>query len=183
MIYDKITEMKSKNPELKFRGSKNIMRFENRLLKKRSIESKLKLLTINDLYKNYDEFKFYHKTELEKKVFKYSLKDINEITVSNLESNLQISKNYFGKRWFNKYCETLGAYTLSRVDDKASIKEILINIEGNYDAVTRKRVSRIFKIIDESKHFFNVVMKDNGFIKSNVALYNELKTKFYKEVA
>ena len=71
MIYDKIKEMKVKNPKAKIRTKINVMRLENRLLKKRKIESSLKFKTLGELYKNYDELKHFHKIEVEKKIFKY----------------------------------------------------------------------------------------------------------------
>ena len=75
-IYDKITEMKSKNPQLKFRGNRNIMRFENRLLKKRAITTKLKFSTVSELYSNYNELKSYHRKEVINKVFKYNFDEL-----------------------------------------------------------------------------------------------------------
>src|SRR5690606_19935351 len=95
-IYDKISEIKSKRPGLKFAAGKNIMRIENRLLKKRSIESKLHLIKLDDIYKNYDLLKAFHSEQINSKVFKYSNDEFNGLVADNIKTKLINSRKIFG---------------------------------------------------------------------------------------
>ena len=125
MIYDKIKEMRVKKPNLKFRSKINVMRLENRLLKKRKIESSIKFKTLGELYKNYDELKHFHKKEVEKKIFKYSYDEIETLTENDLREKFINAKKLYGKRWFNGYCFNFGVYTISKIVDLYFMKDMV----------------------------------------------------------
>lgn len=185
-IYDKILEIKTKKPELKFSPGKNIMRIENRLLKKRAINSRLHLLKLNDLYKNYDEVKEYHKQEITKRLFKYNLDEIELMTENDLKQRFVYAKEVYGKKWFDKYCFNFGLYSVSKIADINFLGNIIAELDNISESNIRVKKHRILKKINDSKfHFGKGGIFSNEAInfKSNVELYNELKTKFYKEVA
>jgi len=184
-VYDKINEQRAKYPKQPLPGERNIMRFENRLLKKRSIKSKLKLFKVDELFKNYDEIKNYHKNEIEKNIFKYTIDDIDSLTIKDLKTKFIIAKKLYGKRWFNQYCFSLGVWTIAKVADDTFLNDLVELLdEGNKNI--RMKKSRIKKAIQDAKMNFAVggIFYDEKITtRSNVELYNELKNKFYKEVA
>lgn len=188
MIYDKILEMKSKKPEFKFHSTKNIMRLENRLLKKRSVNPFIystELKTVNDLYKNYDEVKFFHRSNIGNKIFKYSSNEFNGLVADNFKSRLINSGKLFGKKWFREYCFFYGVSELALNADINLIADVIeINDCEDTDLKRRIKKSRIKKQIERAKIYFGTGGTFEKLqIKSMGDLYNELKTKFYKEVA
>jgi len=186
MIYDKVQEMRQKFPETKFRNKRNIMRFENRLLKKRSIENKLHLVTVDDIYKNYDQVKEFHKNEINKRIFKYSIDDIETLTENDLRKKFHISKKLYGKRWFYQYCFTLGVWSISKLADDNFISEVISELDEGSESQLRVKKHRIKKAMQEAKFNFapgGIFHDDHITFKSNIELYNEIKNKFYKEVA
>ncbi len=188
MIYDKILEMKSKRPELKFSPGKNIMRIENRLLKKRKVLPFIystELKTVDDLYKNYDELKYFHSYEIKNRIFKYSTDEFNGLIADNIKTRLINSKKLFGKRWFKEYCYFYGLSELALNVDLELIAEVIeINDGSDTDVKRRIKKSRIKKQIEQAKIYFG---SGGAFEKlqqkSMSDLYNELKTKFFKEAA
>jgi len=117
MIYDKVLEMRTKKPDIKIRSGKNIMRFENRLLKKRKILSSIKFQTVGELYKNYDEVKDFHKKEIEKKIFKYTFDDIEFMTKNKIDRMINFCKSQFGDKWLDKYCWLQGMISIFKIKD------------------------------------------------------------------
>lgn len=189
-VYDKVREMMAKdndwilNERKKALSNKNVMRFENRLLKKRSVESNLNIVTIDDLYKNYDEVKNFHKEIFRNKIFKYTLDEIDTLTVDDFKTKFQISKKLYGKRWWYQYCYLYGVYSIAKNLNNDAIDEIIEMLEGNSRSVRMKK-SRIKKSITDAKFNFakgGIFYDDKTTTKSNVQLYNELKQKFYSEV-
>jgi hypothetical protein len=185
-IYDKVLEMKFKNPKLNFLNRKNIMRIENRLLKRRAIDTKLHFIKLDDIYKNYDEVKEYHKKEIGKKLFKYDLDEIDFKTTNMIESSMRFCKDQFGNKWFENFFVMEGMKQIIKVMDLNNLLGIVEDLDNDKSEVAlRKKKSRIRKKYNDFK--FYVGMLENktrqGLLKSNVDLYNELKTKFYKEVA
>jgi len=186
MIYDKIKEMKSKRPALRIRTNKNIMRLENRLLKKRKIESSIKFKTLGELYKNYDELKSFHKKEIEKKIFKYSFDDIEILTENDLRIKFINAEKVYGKRWFNGYCFNFGVYSITKIVDFDFMKNMIDEIDNGSAVQMRVKKHRIKKAMEQAKfNFSNGGLFSDELVnfKSNVDLYNELKTKFYKIAA
>ena len=186
MIYDKIREMKFKNPKSRIRTKKNIMRFENRLPKKRKIIASTNFETVEDMYKNYDELKDFHKKEVEKKIFKYSYDEIESLTENDLRLKFINAKKLYGKRWFNGYCFNFGVYTISKIVDLDFMKTMIDEIDNGTPVQMRVKKHRIKKAMEESKFYFGnggVFSDELANFKSNVDLYNELKTKFYKIAA
>lgn len=184
-VYDKILEIRKKNPESKLKD-KNVMRLENRLLKKRSVQSKLKFLTVSELYNNFDEVKNYHKKEIEKKIFRYDLDEIEMMTETDLKQKFLYAKEIYGKKWFNNYCFNFGLFTVSRIADINFLTEIISELDGCNESQLRLKKHRIAKKINEAKFHFGrggIFSDQTVNFKSNVELYNELKIKFYKEVA
>lgn len=187
-VYDKILEMKIKNPDLKFSPGKNIMRVENRLLKKRSITPFIystELKTVNDLYNNYDELKYFHSQSVKNKIFKYSSDEFNGLVADNIKTRLINAGDLFGKSWFRKYCYCYGLSELALNVDLNLISEVIeINDVNDSDVKRRMKKSRIKKDIEKTKIYFGSGGAFESLQKKSMNdLYNELKTKFYKEVA
>lgn len=182
MIYDKVTEMKTKFPDLKFR-KKNIMRFENRLLKKRKILSKFRFKTTRELLNNFQDVKEFHRSEIENKIFKYSFDEIQKLTDDDLKEKFINAKKFYGKRWFNGYCFAFGAFQLSRLTSYEHLEQIIEEIEGGNDPKVRMKKMRMRKSLREAKLYFNIAENRPSKFRSNIELYNELKTKFYRQAA
>lgn len=185
MIYDKVKEIKTKRPDAKIRMDKNIMRFENRLLRKRKILSSLRFNTVGEMFNSYDDLKDFHKKEIEKKVFKYSIDEIESMTETELERIFLLFKNYFGKRWFYQCCFFRGLRDITKPIDFDVLFNLINKIEGNeYDNSVKYRMkkSRLLKKVNKVKEVVELIEKNFGF-KTNLELYNELRTKFYKQVA
>lgn len=185
-VYDKILELKTKKPELKFHTSNNIMRIENRLLKKRAIDTRLHFLKVSELYKNYNEVKEYHKKEITKRLFKYDLDEIELMTETDLKQKFIYAKEIYGKKWFDKYCFNFGLYSVSKIADVNFLGDIIAELDNISETNIRVKKHRILKKINDSKFYFGkggIFSNEIVNFKSNVELYNELKTKFYKEVA
>jgi hypothetical protein len=185
-IYDKILEMKTKKPELNFASSKNIMRIENRLLKKRAIDAKLHFIKLDDIYKNYDELKDYHRRETEKKIFKYSFSEIRGLTENKLEAQLIFCKKQFKDKWLDGFLKMEGIKAFLGSDNENFLLDMIDKLDSEKKEITiRVKKSRAKKLYQEMKFYismFEMDFKKDKF-KSNAELYNELKSKFYKEVA
>ena len=185
-IYDKVLELKVKRPELKFQSNKNIMRIENRLLKKRAIDTRLHLIKLDDLYKNYNDVKEYHKKEITKRLFKYDLDEIELMTEIDLKQKFIYAKEIYGKKWFDKYCFNFGLFSVSKIADINFLGNVIAELDNITENNIRVKKHRILKKINDSKFYFGkggIFSDETINFKSNVELYNELKTKFYKEVA
>lgn len=182
MIYDKIKEMKQKDPGIKL-GSSNVMRFENRLLKKRKIVSTLRMTKLSEVYNSYQDLKEFHRSEIEKKIFKFNPDEVEALTANDLKTKLLKAKEIFGKRYFYNYCFGLGVYSLSKASSYDFLKEVVSDIEGGNDVKVRMRKSRMIKAIIESKMFFGMIEGSTVNFKTNIELYNEIRQKFYKQVS
>jgi hypothetical protein len=186
MIYDKVKEMRDKKPDIKIRFDKNIMRFENRLLKRRKILSSIKFETVGELYKNYDGLKQFHKREIEKKIFKYSIEDIDYKTTNNVESLMRFCRNQFGKHWFESFFKMKGMEQIIKIMDVDKLLLLVDEFDSDKKPVAlRVKKSRIRKMFNDFKFYIGLFdsQLNSGLLKSNAELYEEIKTKFFKEVA
>ena len=162
------------------------MRIENRLLKKRSIDTRLHFTKVDDIYKNYDELKDYHKKEITKRLFKYDLSEIDFKTSNMVEVSMRFCKSQFGNKWFENFFLMEGMKQIIKVMDLNYLLGIVENLDNEKSEVAlRKKKSRIRKKYNDFKFYVGMLERKTkqGLLKSNVELYNELKTKFYKEVA
>lgn len=186
IIYDKIKELQSKDPELRTGKNKNVMRIENRLLKKRKIETSLKFLTVEELLDNYQDVKNFHKKEVEKKIFKYSFNDIKTLTENKIEAQLYFCKNNFGHKWLDGFLKMVGMRAIIEI---GSVDFILDKIEtldsDKKETAIRKKKSRTKKLYNDMKFYVGMFEKsyNKKNLKTNIDLYNEIKNKFYKLVA
>jgi hypothetical protein len=186
MIYDKKKELQDKKPNLKFRTHTNVMRLENRLLKKRKILSSIKFKTVKELYDNYSDLKNFHKKELEKKIFKYDIDEIGFLTSNKTESELRYCKSIFGSKWLDRFFQLEGMKEIIRNFDIDYLFNLIEELDQDKKPIAlRVKKSRVKKIYSEMKFHLGIFETkfNKGILKSNVDLYNELKTKFYKEVA
>jgi len=184
MCYDKELEIenkiKRKNKEHKIKfASGNIVRIENRYLKKRKIRDNLELIKLGDLYKNYDVLKDDFKNEISRNIFKYELPDIDLLTNDSIKNEMLIIKNIYSRNWFQKYLMLKGVQSIIKATDINSIFEVFESIESRSGIGMKK--SRLKKMISEMK----MILPENNqcSYKTNRELYNELKTKFFKEAA
>ena len=186
MIYDKIKELLLKNPDLRTGVPKNIMRIENRLLRKRKIINDLKIETVGELFDRYEDLKKFHSGVITKKIFKYNLDEIETLTEEDLRRKFIYAKKIYGSRWFHAYCFNFGVWTVSKIIDINYIQNLIEEIDEGSETQQRKKKSRIKKAMDEAKFYFGkggVFSNEIVNFKSNVELYNEIKNKFYRQVA
>lgn len=186
IVYDKIKELLSKDPELRTGKNKNIMRIENRLLKKRKIESSLKLLTVEELLDNYSDVKEFHKKEVTKKIFRYDFNDIKTLTENKVEAQLYFCKNNFSDKWLDGFLKMEGMRSIIEVGSVDFLLEKIETLDSDKkETAIRKKKSRAKKLYNEMKFYLglfeNSYNKENS--KTNIQLYNEIKNKFYKLVA
>jgi hypothetical protein len=182
--YDKIFEIENKHKSIKeFKmpvHPPNVLRIENRLLKKRKIFDLAGFYRLNDLYKNYDFVKQHYRKEVGKTIFKFEPKDIEILTAKNFEDLIDYYWNQSNRKWFDNCL---------RVEGLASFLK-LSNIETLFEAVDNKAIFSQRQKHRIKKNIQNVKMEldmrkasRTSRTKSNAELYNELKTKFYKAVA
>lgn len=182
--YDKIFEMENKNKSIKeFKMPKhppNVLRIENRLLKKRKIFNLTGFYRLDQLYKNYDFVKEHFKKEVGGSIFKYEPEDIEKRTSKNIKEEMEYFWNKKERQWFDNFCRVKGLEYLL----KLSSIETLFEAVDLMDMFNRMQKSRIKKKIQKVKMDLDM-MKSNrtSRMKSNAELYRELKTKFYKAVA
>jgi hypothetical protein len=177
--YDKIFEMKNKNKDLKFhqRIPNNVMRIENRLLKKRKIFSVSGISQLYGLYRNYDFVKQNYRDEVGETIFKHEPEEIEIMIGKNIIDEMKILRELKNKGWFNRYFRALGLkYVLSMV----SVGEIEQAFEDM--DLSKMQLSRAKRDLRKAKLDIEL-LKPFSQDKNNLNLYRELKSKFYKEVA
>jgi hypothetical protein len=196
--YDKIEEMNNKIKDFKTpKRFDNIMRIENRLLKKRKILDVSGFDKLNQLFKNYDFIKKHYRNKIGETVFKYepdefknkmnkmrkeTVELLNESNDENysIEALAESMKYFFESKkrgWLQRYAQTFGiGFFFSKVKFKGMLKAI-----EKMD-LSRMQKSRAIRFLYYAR---NDVALLNPYlsVKTNLQLYNELKTKFYKAVA
>lgn len=181
--YDKIAEIQNKfkkDTNFKLPNTLNVLRIENRLLKKRKIFSVTGFYTLKELYKNYDFIKEHYKNEVEKTIFQYEPEELEILTSKNIKNEMELFKNIKGRNWLHHYLRMYGLAHLLKLSNIETLYAAIDEIE----LFDRMKKSRLKKQLREMQIDIQL-MKKNHFsrIKSNRELYNELKTKFYKAVA
>ena len=135
---------------------------------------------LKELYNNFDYLKDHHKNEIGNSIFKYEPEEIDILTSRNLEEELNIFKNTGSKYWSR---DLLFAHGFSDILKSNNINSINEAIE-KFEISNRMQKSRLKKLFDKA-HMNMSFMKKNRLtiLKTNRILYNELKTKFYKEAS
>jgi len=182
--YDKIFEIENKHKSVKeFKmpdHPPNVMRIENRLLKRRKIFDLSGFFKLKDMYKNYDFVKEHYRKEVGGSLFKYEPKEIEFLTGKSIKEGMIFFSKYKGRNWLGYYLQAFGLRTLLKLASLETLNSYVDEIES-FNKMKRSRLKRKF---EEAKLNFEM-MKNNSFfsLKSNMVLYQELKTKFYKAVA
>lgn len=186
IVYDKIKELLFKHRDFKPGRVKNIMRIENRLLKKRKVTKALKFLTVGELLDNYQGVKDFHRKEVHKKLFKYSFTDIKTLSENKIENQLIFCRKQFGDKWLDGFIKMEGVKKLLEVGSVEFILDQVERLDSNKkDTAIRMKKSRIKKMYNDFKIYIDMFESSSNKkrSKTNIDLYNELKTKFYKLVA
>jgi hypothetical protein len=91
--YDKIFEIENKHKSMKdFKMPEhppNVMRIENRLLKKRKIFDLSGYFRLKELYKNYDFVKEHYRKEVGSSIFKYDIDELKVISTSRMKEEME----------------------------------------------------------------------------------------------
>jgi len=91
--YDKIFEIENKHKSVKeFKmpvHPPNVMRIENRLLKKRKIFDLAGFFRLKDMYKNYDFVKDHYRKEVGDSIFKYDIDELKIISMSRMKEEME----------------------------------------------------------------------------------------------
>jgi len=179
-IYDKLIEMQNKSKDFKITKSlpPNVMRIENRLLKKRKIFSVSGINQLHKLYNNYDFIKDYYKKEVGENVFNHEPEDVRIVFCYEWKKILNYFKEYRGREFFNYMFQAIG---LNSVLEKDSIENLFIAIDEL--EINKMRKSRLRKKTSDLMKDIKYGIIPNINTKTNLQLYRELKTKFYKAVA
>lgn len=179
-VYDKIYEMKNKNKEFDYYINQNVMRIENRLLRKRKILNVSGFSTIKDLYRNYDFVKHHFKNEVGNSLFKYEPKEVAQKTVRTIQDEIEFFYQTEGNHWLQCMLETKG---LEKWLNEAGV-ELLIEAVNGLDFIGKMKKCRLRKKIQMAQMRLSLLKKNrSNHMKTNAILYSELKNKFYKSVA
>lgn len=179
--YDKIEQMSNKYKN--FTPSKNnVIRIESRLLKKRKVKAVFEFTKLSELFKNYDVLKNSYKKEVSTNIFKYDLYDLPEIdlmTDESIQADMLICKKVYSRQWFQKYLMIKGIQSIMKSSSIDNLMKSFKVIEEK--SRLRMRKSRINKMITEMK----MILPESSLTnyKTNRELYNELKQKFFRQVA
>lgn len=182
--YDKISEIENKNKKTKeFKmpdHPPNVLRIENRLLKKRKIFDLSGFYRLKDLHSNYDFVKEHYKKEVGNSIFKFEPKEIERLTSQNIMEQLEFFLKQKKRYWLRDFQRVKTSEYLLKL---TSIEELYEAVDKS-DVFNRLQRSRFKKEIQSAKIDIDMMNKNRtSRMKTNRDLYNELKTKFYKEVA
>lgn len=178
-IYDKLLEMKNKITDFKrAAGSpRNIMRIENRLLRKRKILNTTGFTNVKQLYKNYDILKSNYKNQVSITIFKYEPGEKKIVTGEAIMEGFANSLLVNGLRGMNKY---LKEYGLESILLDVPLENLLISIDNSdFSRMQKSRLRSMFKKKKLDMEFLKTYKSE----KTNLQLYQEIKSKFFKNVA
>lgn len=179
-IYDKILEMQSKNISTKD-YPKNVIRFENRLLKARKIKDSLGMSKVIELFSidGYEHVREKFKHNMEKNIFKYTSTEININSTKKIEQDLLYFMSMYKENWLDRYLKTMGITTLNNDFGREALRKALENVmPDDINKNTRKsKLDRLTRKINEAET--DLLMMSNSQVqdKTIVNLYDELKTK------
>ena len=179
-IYDKIIEMQNKIKDfgVKRNSPSNVMRIENRLLKKRKIFSVSGVSKLYNLYHNYDFVKSYFRDEVGNNLFKYNPEEIKTLWGNSFEKVTDSFRSTNKRYWFNSMIQSFGLLHIIEQDSYENLVIIIKNMD-----LKKMQVSRYLKKLRDLKRNIDASIIPNINSRTNLELYNELKTKFYKAVA
>ncbi len=173
-IYDKIQEIK--NQGINFKSKDNLMRLENRLLKKRKILDSIGISHTKHILNNMKLIKKNFEEQINKNIFYYSSdQKLDNLILTNksFEEILEYFQTFGGRNWFDKFLKSLSYLYLN--DSKK-----LYNLDKTLELITKNRMqkTRIKRKLNELN--FHAEMIKNKKLVTNNDLYKELKDKFNK---
>lgn len=173
-IYDKIYEMKNQDIDTKI-YPKNVVRIENRLLKKRKIRNSLGFTKVFDLKNDMKLLKDNYLSEVTKDVFRYEPGEIEILTGDMLQKEMTLFKEQFGLRWNQKFLKMYGLAYLLKVANIETISAVYLAVSEN-----RMKHSRVMRELKELRMNLELIRKNHLLTdRTNKSLYYELKEKFY----
>jgi hypothetical protein len=189
-IYNKIAEMINKIKDKNVYGliPANVMRIENRYIKKRKIQSALSFNNLKDLYSNYDYLKESYRSDIEKTIFKYDVTEVERMTGKFIKEDMAYFYGKQSRQWLSNYLKMFGVASLLKLSNIETIIEKIneiIDSDVNKSYKNKRMIKSRIKLMMEELRFKMESTKLNLFstIKTNKDLYNELKTKFHKLAA
>lgn len=171
-IYDKNVEMQNRGIEVS-KYPNNTMRFENRMLNKRTIQNSYGFSTVKELFSGgYPVMKQKQLEQWEKNLFCYSVSEVVLLGSRQLEQEMKVFKEKFTRNWFEQFLKSYGSYYLAEVAGVEVVKLALSNLETE-----RTKVWRTVKVLETAKRELDFVKKEQGSRKTLGTLYEELKQK------
>lgn len=171
-IYDKIEEMKHRDIDT-IHFPAQTMRFEHRLLNKKKIESIYGFSTVSELFSGgYPTVKEKQITEWKKSLFSHSVEEVIMLGSKQLEQELRVFKEKFGRNYFGYFLKCYGAFHLAEVAGIEVVMNALNSIEAE-----RTMIWRAEKLLQETKREIDMLKKEEGSKKTLGTLYMELKEK------
>lgn len=177
-IYDKIEEAcNSRNKDIKNKYLSyphNIIRIENRFLKKRRIRELFGFNKVSDLIHGLDDLRTVHYQTINDTMFKDKPeKTMEMITSFQREKLVQFCKENYGRYWIIK---------------SKALKSMFFDFQCGYgveDIVddykpyikSRSQLSRLRSQLKDAKSIYDSITKMNRHGKNNLELLEELKTK------
>ena len=188
-IYDKIQEMKDKHKRkyIDLIPSNNVIRFENRLLKKTKVLKELEYNTLNTLTTK-DGFnqivENYHKT-MKKDVFKFnSVGEFKFVSYNKLYNEISFFKENFKRNYIDSWLKFKGVENVMKTTFLDTIFDVIVNIENDNDMNKRYKRKRDLKLLFEKYETIGRMIDVND--NENFTLYDlykELEIKMFNKVS
>lgn len=171
-IYDKIAEMKHKKVEVSHFPAM-AMRFEHRCMKKEKVKAVFGFTSVKDLFSGgYETVKKQQVSQWKNSLFSHTVEEVIQIGAGELQTEMQIFKDKYDKKWFEWFLKSYGAFHLAQVAGIEVVKLALQNFEPD-----RMKVWRAEKTIDTLARELEMVKQIQGRSKTLGTLYTELKEK------
>jgi len=194
-IYDKKVELLNKYGSDYINcipsGNASIIRFENRLLKKRKINnelgfSDLKVLLTTD---GYDNLKDNYYNTMKGQVFKINdIPACEYITRDKILNDLMVLKSIGGRNYFANYLRNKGYENLQEHTHLKILIDVVKKIEiesGSSKSKINQRIYNMKKMWEEQKAnsilMKEIIIQEENFQMSS--LYNELKSKMFSKAS
>ena len=182
-IYDKLSELKNQNIELKIDG--NYLRIENRLLKKKKILDSLGYFKLKDMPERLSEIKTNYRETISKKLFSTKVDEFNnrfegimnvkKLTKENIEDYLLKLKKEKGRNYLDNFIKNVGIIYLNQYDKIDNLSDAVEGMQTN-----RMQKNRIMNKMNEYRKSSILFEKNNNVLNKN--LYIELEDKFNTEL-
>jgi hypothetical protein len=166
-VYDKLAEMQQRKCDVS-RLPDNSIRFEHRLLKGKKVRDSLSMSTVKEIVSNPREVSNAYRQAMEKQLFKHSIKDVEMLTVSEIEEQLgRIMRDSIS--WgFRRWMCAVGL--VHGIDDIEAVRKAITAVAPNRTSASRMKRQLDQAVMDAA------ALKLAGRNKRSMAeLYSELQ--------